>query len=95
MPRLWVVKKGPCDKGEAWVGRAVVAGTEVGADPYAPLETTFPFLSHLSLGFALHTAAGTASLAAGPRCWLAPDLKVSWVFPCPGHTALFTVVPEC
>ena len=95
MPGLWVVKKGSCDKGEVWVGRAVVAGTEVGADAHAPLETTFPFLSHLSLGLALYTATGTVPFAAGPRCWLAQDLKGSRVFPCLGHTALFTVVQEC
>lgn len=70
-------------------------GTQVGVDAHPPLETTFSFLNCLSLGFALYTATGAVPFAAGPRCWLAQDLKGSRVFPCPGHTALFTVVQEC
>lgn len=90
-----VVKEGPHDLGEGCVGAAVGASAEVGVDVHPLLETTFPFLSHFSFGFALYTATGAVLFAAGPWSWLAQDLKDSRVFPWPGHTALFTVVQEC
>lgn len=75
------------------MGRAVGVTLKLGW-VYTPFLETTP-LSRLSLGFALYTATGAVSFAAGPRRWLAQDLKGSRVFPSSGHTALLTVVQEC